>query len=91
MIGSLVLSAMLLAAAASPSEADEVAFAKCLWEKAPAEAKVIAWSADQIAFMQALIKGGSACGRSDGSVDIERFRKVVYDHRPKDSSDGRKK
>lgn len=95
MIGSLILSATLLGVGPSPSEADEIndeiAFAKCLWEKAPVEAKAIAWTTDQSAFMQALIKGGAVCDRENGSVNIERFRKVVHDHRPKDSSNGRKK
>ncbi|HEY0597922.1 hypothetical protein [Sphingopyxis sp.] len=96
-VSTVLFGAMLLASTSTLSAKDEAAFAKCLWEKAPSEAETIVSTKDEIAFMQALIKGGAACGHAEAGVDIDRFAKAVHDarpkdlSRPKDSSNGRTK
>ena len=85
-ISTMLFGPILLASTSILSAKDEAIFAKCLWEKAPDHAETIAAMTDEIAFMQALIKGGAVCGHAEAEVNIERFVKAVQDARPKDAS-----
>jgi hypothetical protein len=106
-VSTMQFGAILLASTQFLSAKDETIFAKCLWEKAPAEAEAIVSATDvasaadaaafDVALMKALAKGGAVCGHAEGQVVLDRFVKAVHDtrpkdlSRPKDSSNGRTK